>query len=127
MHAMNEWMCPNSISKELAEKIRDKYFPKKDTAVKRAVKVVKKAARPSVEENPMETHSSTEIAEAEITADDEFGNVTISRQQFEMLSAKTKQILIEAALAQDRIAEDQREIDILKTETREILKRLRAA
>ena len=27
----------NSISKELAEKIRDKYFPKKDTAVKRAV------------------------------------------------------------------------------------------
>jgi len=42
----------NSVSKELAEKIRDKYFPKKDTAVKRAVKVVKKAARPVVEETP---------------------------------------------------------------------------
>ena len=42
----------NSVSKELAEKIRDKYFPKKDTAVKRAVKVVKKAARPVVEEPP---------------------------------------------------------------------------
>jgi translation initiation factor IF-2 len=42
----------NSISKELAEKIRDKYFPKKDTAVKRAVKIVKKAARPVVEEAP---------------------------------------------------------------------------
>src|SRR5213596_767493 len=40
----------NSISKELAEKIRDKYFPKKDAAVKRAVKIVKKAARPVVEE-----------------------------------------------------------------------------
>src|ERR1700675_3666393 len=40
----------NSVSKELAEKIRDKYFPKKDAAVKRAVKVVKKAARPVVEE-----------------------------------------------------------------------------
>src|SRR3954463_4384081 len=40
----------NSISKELAEKIRDKYFPKKDTAVKRAIRVVKKAARPVVEE-----------------------------------------------------------------------------
>src|SRR5262249_17547123 len=40
----------NSISKELAEKIRDKYFPKKDTAVKRAVRIVKKAARPVVEE-----------------------------------------------------------------------------
>src|SRR5207244_9784609 len=44
----------NSISKELAEKIRDKYFPKKDTAVKRAVKIVKKAARPVVEEAPAE-------------------------------------------------------------------------
>ena len=41
----------NSVSKELAEKIRNKYFPKKETAVKRAVKIVKKAARP-VEETP---------------------------------------------------------------------------
>ena len=32
----------NSVSKELAEKIRNKYFPKKETAVKRAVKVVKR-------------------------------------------------------------------------------------
>src|SRR5215475_8917824 len=40
----------NSISKELADKIRDKYFPKKDTGVKRAIRVVKKAARPVVEE-----------------------------------------------------------------------------
>src|ERR1700674_940197 len=40
----------NSVSKDLADKIRDKYFPKKDTAVKRAVKIVKKAARPVVEE-----------------------------------------------------------------------------
>src|SRR2546423_8412746 len=45
----------NSISKELAEKIRDKYFPKKDTAVKRAVRIVKKAARPVVEEPVVET------------------------------------------------------------------------
>jgi len=40
----------NSVSKELAEKIRTKYFPKKETAVKRVVKVVKKAARPVSEE-----------------------------------------------------------------------------
>jgi len=40
----------NSISKELAEKIRDKYFPKKEVAVKRAVRIVKKAARPVIEE-----------------------------------------------------------------------------
>src|SRR5689334_16299069 len=39
----------NSVSKELAEKIRNKYFPKKETAVKRAVKVVKRAVLPATE------------------------------------------------------------------------------
>ena len=42
----------NSVSKELAEKIRNKYFPKKETAVKRAVKVVKEAAMPAAAEAP---------------------------------------------------------------------------
>jgi translation initiation factor IF-2 len=37
----------NSVSKELAEKIRNKYFPKKETTIKRAVKVVKRAAMPA--------------------------------------------------------------------------------
>src|SRR5215207_418636 len=36
----------NSVSKELAEKIRNKYFPKKEAAVKRTVKVVKRAVLP---------------------------------------------------------------------------------
>jgi translation initiation factor IF-2 len=39
----------NSVSKELAEKIRNKYFPKKETAVKRTVKVVKRASLPTPE------------------------------------------------------------------------------
>ena len=39
----------NSVSKELAEKIRNKYFPKKEAAVKRAVKVVKRATLPTPE------------------------------------------------------------------------------
>src|SRR5262249_29157956 len=39
----------NSVSKELAEKIRNKYFPKKETAIKRAVKVVKRAVLPATE------------------------------------------------------------------------------
>ena len=30
----------NSVSKELADKIRNKYFPKKEAAVKRGVRVV---------------------------------------------------------------------------------------
>src|SRR5258705_10518971 len=44
----------NSVSKELAEKIRNKYFPKKETAVKRGVRVVKRADR-AVEEAAAET------------------------------------------------------------------------
>src|ERR1043165_6817106 len=39
----------NSVSKELAEKIRNKYFPKKEQTVKRAVKVVKRAVVPTAE------------------------------------------------------------------------------
>jgi translation initiation factor IF-2 len=41
----------NSVSKELAEKIRNKYFPKKEAVVKRGVRVVKRAER-AVEETP---------------------------------------------------------------------------
>jgi translation initiation factor IF-2 len=44
----------NSVSKELAEKIRNKYFPKKETAVKRAVKVVKRAVLPATEAPALE-------------------------------------------------------------------------
>jgi translation initiation factor IF-2 len=42
----------NSVSKELAEKIRTKYFPKKEAAAKRTIKVVKRSARPVAEELP---------------------------------------------------------------------------
>jgi len=60
----------NSVSKELAEKIREKYFPKKDTAVKRAIRVVKKAARPVEEplaeiEEPVAEVAEPEPVEAE--------------------------------------------------------------
>ena len=66
----------NSISKELAEKIRDKYFPKKEVAVKRAVRIVKKAARPVIEEEPVvevpEAAAPTETVEPEpVIADEE--------------------------------------------------------
>jgi translation initiation factor IF-2 len=39
----------NSISKELADKIRNKYFPKKEAVAPRTVRVVKKAVRPADE------------------------------------------------------------------------------
>src|SRR5713101_3374854 len=60
----------NSVSKELAEKIREKYFPKQAATVKRGIRVVKKAARPVVEEapsveEPVEAAAEVEPAQAE--------------------------------------------------------------
>src|SRR5213593_2492399 len=57
----------NSISKELAEKIRNKYFPKKETAAKRAIKVVKRAER-HVEEPaaPEPPPAAPAVAELEV-------------------------------------------------------------
>lgn len=60
----------NSISKELADKIRDKYFPKKDTGVKRAIRVVKKAARPVIEE-PQPTEAEEPAAPIEAARPEE--------------------------------------------------------
>ena len=64
----------NSVSKELAEKIRNKYFPKKETAVKRGVRVVKRAER-AVEEPP-----ALETTEAAIEAAPETDVVVESRR-----------------------------------------------
>jgi translation initiation factor IF-2 len=56
----------NSVSKELAEKIRNKYFPKKETAVKRTVRVVKRATLPAPEAPVLE--AEPEIHEPEPVA-----------------------------------------------------------
>jgi translation initiation factor IF-2 len=53
----------NSVSKELADKIRNKYFPKKETASPRSVRVVKKAVRPA-EEHPAEELPSPAVETA---------------------------------------------------------------
>ena len=53
----------NTISKELAEKIRNKYFPKKEPTVQRAIRVVKKAARPA-EADAAETSAPDHAHEA---------------------------------------------------------------
>jgi hypothetical protein len=53
----------NSVSKELAEKIRNKYFPKKETTVKRGVRVVKRAERAVDVAPALEAGYNREIAE----------------------------------------------------------------
>ena len=56
----------NSVSKELAEKIRNKYFPKKEAAIKRAVKVVKRAVTPEAHV----AEAEPEVHEPELDVDD---------------------------------------------------------
>src|SRR5881394_1787504 len=55
----------NSVSKDLAEKIRNKYFPKKETAVKRVVKVVKRAALPTPEAPVVEAEPEVQEPESD--------------------------------------------------------------
>jgi len=57
----------NSVSKELAEKIRNKYFPKKETTAKRGVRVVKRAERAVEEPPPVETAEATPEPELELS------------------------------------------------------------
>ena len=54
-------------------------------------------------------------------------NIGLSQEEFALLRAKIREVLAAAALAQERMAEDQKAIEQLKMETREILARLRAA
>lgn len=76
---------------------------------------------------PIEDPVEQRLGELGRTTAEGFVNLPISQGEFERLSSKTKEILAEAALAQQRIVKDQEEIDLFKTETREVLRRLRAA
>ncbi len=53
----------NTVSRELAEKIRNKYFPKKDAPTARTIRVVKRATR----------EVATEDAASHISADEAAG------------------------------------------------------
>src|SRR5689334_24922867 len=52
----------NSVSKELAEKIREKYLPKWAATAQRAIKVVKKASRVIEEPSPVEDPPAIEAS-----------------------------------------------------------------
>src|SRR6188768_1673231 len=59
-------VASNSVSHEIAEKVRSKYFPKAEAAPKRGIKVIKKAAvkeEPHLEE--LETQTPEDIGESE--------------------------------------------------------------
>lgn len=52
----------NSVSKELADKISNKYFPKAEVTPKRTIKVIKKAAKKVKKEEPAEVETPQETA-----------------------------------------------------------------
>lgn len=58
----------NSVSKDLAEKIRVKYFPKKEAVAKRTIKVVKRAAMPVAEEEAAPAETEAPVAPPPIEA-----------------------------------------------------------
>jgi hypothetical protein len=78
--------------------------------------------------NPVDAVSAQDAAAGLIGESQEDLNIiALPASDFEKLSAKTAEILREADLAYERITKDQEETERLKTETREILARLRAA
>src|SRR5687767_2286103 len=58
-------VASNSVSHAIAEKVRSKYFPKTEIAPKRAIKVIKAAARPA-EEVPVLAEPEIPQAEAPV-------------------------------------------------------------
>jgi translation initiation factor IF-2 len=60
----------NSISKELADKIRNRYFPKKEQSVPRKVVVVKRARPAVVEEAPVAEEEAADLAPQPEVADE---------------------------------------------------------
>ncbi|MGH9947596.1 MAG: translation initiation factor IF-2 [Pyrinomonadaceae bacterium] len=56
----------NSVSVELAEKIRQRYIPKAEVVPKRTIKVIKASQKPSVQEESPQVETEVEVAEPEI-------------------------------------------------------------
>src|SRR5688500_11947170 len=88
----------NSVSKELADKIRNKYFPKVEAAPKRLIKVIKKkpsADSPSAEDGAIhETIEPVEMAEPEeIYEVPEFTATETPRPEANKVKILTKRVL----------------------------------
>ncbi|HLM56831.1 MAG TPA: translation initiation factor IF-2 N-terminal domain-containing protein, partial [Pyrinomonadaceae bacterium] len=60
----------NTISKELAEKIRNKHFPKKESAAPRTIRVVKKARPAEGEHGEAHAPAPSDAPAPEVYADD---------------------------------------------------------
>jgi hypothetical protein len=77
--------------------------------------------------NPIQMGSVGQISQGSTDVQEETLYINLKAEDFKALNSKTTEVLTEAALAYERIAKDQEEIERLKTETRAMLGRLRAA
>ena len=97
----------NSVSKELAEKIRNKYFPKKETAAKRVVRVVKKAERVTEELPPLEAaEPALEVIEpvAEVAHEEEAPPQPAAKVAQQPAAARVIKKMTPAARAEQPVA-----------------------
>ncbi len=74
----------NSVSVEIAEKVRNKYFPKAETSPKRAIKIIKAAKKEDVPETAEE-----EVTTIQIEEPDEEREETIELPEIEEFEAPT--------------------------------------
>src|SRR3954454_22922482 len=57
-------VASNSVSEAIADKVRNKYFPKTEVAPKRAIKIIKAGAKPAEAPADGETESTSPVEEA---------------------------------------------------------------
>ncbi len=88
-------VASNSVSAEFAEKVRNKYFPKTETAPKRAIKVIKAKKEESA---PSETVETAEAITEHVEP------VTAEAEGVEMPTGPTANVEIEVPVQADKIS-----------------------
>jgi translation initiation factor IF-2 len=109
----------NSVSKELAEKIRNRYFPKVETAPRRLIKVIKKKADSELEASPETETTEFEDAPQEAEAPSLAETVTVAPATVEDVEPK-KEVRQIKTLKKKDIEPQAEEIEPLPVATDEI-------
>ncbi len=119
----------NSVSAELADKVRQKYFPKAETAPQRKIKVIKKAAKATKAEEPVEAEEA--VIEAPPAAEPETDEVVAAPQvetdspaepakSARKVNKVLKKKLVEEEPAADEAPADEPEVEVPTEEEAEI-------
>ncbi len=82
----------NSVTKELADKVRNKYFPKVEKAPKRAIKVIKKKKIKKVEKPVAEEAPAEEVEKEKVDKSDDKQDKILEEKE-ETAKKETKKVL----------------------------------